>query len=815
MSSKMLYEAIALIREGKLDEARRMIFEIIRSEPTNEMAWMWLAETLSSDSDRMKVLQACLLENPSSKITNMAIEKLKEKMDEEKEQASSVSPFREDATFDPSMPERTGHTGAIIGFDGSFIVSEISDFDDVIDLRKGEEEVSPFKMDEPSLDNELDSTQVYASAPSPAEVPASDEPAWMEQAPTETSAEEIQETHISETPPKEPESELEYEPDLSNLFQNEKDFDFGTMDSSFSDDDQFSSLFSESEQTGEHKDEELTAFDLGFIEDDPTVIAKPPEEPKEELDEFRSMLHEEGLVEDHVIQSGVEEYERRRKKKDRNLVALVIGLFVIIALLCVAAIYVIMNYTNIVGLAPMPTSTLVLAVPTTEVPTATEAPTLTPTVAPTATPTSVPTTTPLVALGDRAISAENAGSLQLKLQKEYLGLNVVSLDGKQVAFADGKTISVWNPANGVQLYELHEHSANVTSLVFSDDGKYLVSAANDFTVYLWNLNLGILEKRFVIDGNAVNRVFGSRSRNMPDVISVDFSPDSTTIAAGTFGLVTIFDVPSGLARGSFEFSADELNKVTSQNGSPQAFKVKFNGNGWVLVAGMSGHLVGLDTLDASPLYQFELGANARINFADNRQEMIEVDTGGVALRKMDTGEIFNGFDGAENPSDSGYPQYALSENWNVIGIETNDEQSNLQLSVWRIDQDEKVADFPAVCDGDNCRIPNFVISGNGNWVAVEARDDQNSYLRLFDLENYLTMPQLEKFIVPIQAIDASPSSQLIAVLTQNGVLRIWDVKFGAQRVSLDATGMEKIKFSNDGQFLFAWNKDKFSTWALP
>ncbi len=137
MSSKMLYEAIALIREGKLDEARRMIFEIIRSEPTNEMAWMWLAETLSSDSDRMKVLQACLLENPSSKITNMAIEKLREKMDEEKEQAASISPFREDATFDPSMPERTGHTGAIIRFDGSFIVSEISDFDDVIDLRKG------------------------------------------------------------------------------------------------------------------------------------------------------------------------------------------------------------------------------------------------------------------------------------------------------------------------------------------------------------------------------------------------------------------------------------------------------------------------------------------------------------------------------------------------------------------------------------------------------------------------------------------------------------------------------------------------------
>lgn len=135
MTSELLHEAIALIRASKMDEARQIIFDIIRNEPQNEVAWIWLAETFSSDLDRLKVLNACSQNIPDSKIVNMAISKLKKKIDHTVDLSQSVNPFVEGGTFDPSARERTGHTGAIIGFDGSFIATEIPDFDEVVDLR--------------------------------------------------------------------------------------------------------------------------------------------------------------------------------------------------------------------------------------------------------------------------------------------------------------------------------------------------------------------------------------------------------------------------------------------------------------------------------------------------------------------------------------------------------------------------------------------------------------------------------------------------------------------------------------------------------
>jgi len=234
-----------------------------------------------------------------------------------------------------------------------------------------------------------------------------------------------------------------------------------------------------------------------------------------------------------------------------------------------------------------------------------------------------------------------------------------------------------------------------------------------------------------------------------------------------------------------------------------------------LAAGMSGSLVGVDTLDATPLYQFDLGANADVLFADDRLVMLEADTGGVALRRLDTGEIYNGFGGVDDKPDLAAPVYGLSDNWEVIGIETDAEQNDVQLTIWNISQDQKVVDFPAVCNAGNCRLPTFEISPEGDWVAVEQTGDNQTIVRLFDFASQKEMHQLDKFSSAVQSISISPTSELIAVLDQNGALRVWDVKFGAQRVSLNATDLEMVEFSKSGRYLFGWNSEKFVVWSLP
>lgn len=54
---ELLHEAITLIRADRLDDARQILFGIIRNDLQNEVAWIWLAETFSSDLDRLRVLK--------------------------------------------------------------------------------------------------------------------------------------------------------------------------------------------------------------------------------------------------------------------------------------------------------------------------------------------------------------------------------------------------------------------------------------------------------------------------------------------------------------------------------------------------------------------------------------------------------------------------------------------------------------------------------------------------------------------------------------------------------------------------------------
>lgn len=184
MKTEKLNEAISLVRSGKIEDARQILFEYIRNDPENEVAWIWLAETLTSNQDRMKIYQACLDLNPDSKIVNMAISKLKSTSNEDFPIKRRIKPFSEDGTFDPSARERTGHTGALIGQDGSFILTDVADFSEVIDLRSPENDI---------LNERLASTVISESVPNKV----------------------IRDNDVNPT------KELDFEPDLSELLEDE------------------------------------------------------------------------------------------------------------------------------------------------------------------------------------------------------------------------------------------------------------------------------------------------------------------------------------------------------------------------------------------------------------------------------------------------------------------------------------------------------------------------------------------------------------------------------------------------------------------
>lgn len=65
-SSENLVQAMTLIWQGQKERARNILLALIKTNPRNEEAWLWLVETFESDADRIRALEQCLKRVPHS-----------------------------------------------------------------------------------------------------------------------------------------------------------------------------------------------------------------------------------------------------------------------------------------------------------------------------------------------------------------------------------------------------------------------------------------------------------------------------------------------------------------------------------------------------------------------------------------------------------------------------------------------------------------------------------------------------------------------------------------------------------------------------
>lgn len=73
MSKEVLARAINLIKAGQKDQARPLLMSIIQIETANIMAWIWLAECLPTDPQRVRIMQKCLQLNPGNELARKAM----------------------------------------------------------------------------------------------------------------------------------------------------------------------------------------------------------------------------------------------------------------------------------------------------------------------------------------------------------------------------------------------------------------------------------------------------------------------------------------------------------------------------------------------------------------------------------------------------------------------------------------------------------------------------------------------------------------------------------------------------------------------
>ena len=82
MVDDILQQAIGLIKAGKNDEARGLLYHLVKTDPHNEMAWLWLSETMN-DAQRQKTLEQGLKFNPGSQKIEHALSRLSGQKKEE------------------------------------------------------------------------------------------------------------------------------------------------------------------------------------------------------------------------------------------------------------------------------------------------------------------------------------------------------------------------------------------------------------------------------------------------------------------------------------------------------------------------------------------------------------------------------------------------------------------------------------------------------------------------------------------------------------------------------------------------------------
>ena len=87
MSSSTLQTAIAAVHSGDKETAQRLLAQVIRDDPQNATAWLWMSSVTDSDEHRRYCLEQVLTINPHNETAQHGLEALSQMQVSEPSQA--------------------------------------------------------------------------------------------------------------------------------------------------------------------------------------------------------------------------------------------------------------------------------------------------------------------------------------------------------------------------------------------------------------------------------------------------------------------------------------------------------------------------------------------------------------------------------------------------------------------------------------------------------------------------------------------------------------------------------------------------------
>jgi WD40 repeat protein len=405
---------------------------------------------------------------------------------------------------------------------------------------------------------------------------------------------------------------------------------------------------------------------------------------------------------------------------------------------------------------------------------------------------------------------------------------VLSDDGATLAFGDrNHAVVLREVATGRVRVVLKGHTDLVDDLVFSKDGRVLVSTSSDRSVRFWNLETGELirslqlpkelqhpisvspDLRHVIATEKERlhrRVFNLRTgEELPQLAMHDLPILFTQFAPEGGRLATIEPFPSNTAR-IWELSTGRL-LATLRGHKNTLTEVAFSPNGDRVVTASHDRTVrlweitpGAERGDAEPLHVLE-GHSGWVNSAsfspDGRRILSASHDGTLRFWNARTGKSLAVL--------HGHAAATRTCKFRPDGVSVFSASEDGEIRVWNIDEFEhefalhghETFVYGAAFHPDGERV--FSASWDGTarlWNATSGRS-----LRSFDhgKDNY------------VASVACRPDGKMLATYARDDSVRLWDVETGALlhrwEIPTNHFNDSRVVFSSDGKLLASGSHD--------
>jgi len=357
--------------------------------------------------------------------------------------------------------------------------------------------------------------------------------------------------------------------------------------------------------------------------------------------------------------------------------------------------------------------------------------------------------------------------LRLTMGSEVLSVDYNPDGTRVIAAGMGGTAKVWDTQNGIQIFELNDHTAAIRQAIFSPDGKWIATASDDTTIKLWDASTGDL--LITMKGHTAS------------VGGVAFSADGKFLASASEDTTwKLWDVEKGsilLSAPTRENDRVHMTRVAFSDDGQKIATTSWDGIVEVWNAKTGEQISFLFNTEPHPIFSLDFNPTGRL--------LASTSSSSIRISDVLTGEVLETFTGHTNL---------------VYGVTFSPDGTKLASS--GLDGKIRIWDFAT-------GTTTLMLAGHRNSVNVTAFSPDDLHVASASSDGDVLIwnigPARE-----VYAIDTDTSANRVAISTNGkwiaqGVgdqAKIWDLATGTELFSLPHTSpVGAVAFAPDGTFL--------------